>query len=190
MKKLTLIFLACASFLKIDANATNDFYFSLTPYHAVDNEYVGSAIGASFGIKGRGESNGYDLGFDAYYTDEEELALYGQVQYVFYPIVKSIVNPYLGVGVSFPVLYMYGDFLAFNKNQAEYNNDEYDISWNQGLLFSVKSTIGITYPLRALRGFTEFSFMYPTVNGTTLEIYKKENMKLPDAINMKVGFLF
>jgi len=190
MKKLALILLACTSFFKVDANAENDFYFSFSPYHAIDDEYESSAIGASFGIKGRGEFSGYDLGVDAYYTDEKELSLHGQVQYVFYPIIKTIINPYFGTGISFTILNMYKDFLAFYENPADFNSDVYDMSWNEDLIFSVKSTIGITYPLKALRGFTEFSFMYPTINGTTLEIYKKENMKLPDAINMKVGFLF
>jgi len=191
MKKLAIFFLAFVSFLKADANIRNDFYFSFTPHRAIDDEYENSAIGASFGIKGEGEFNGYDLGAEAYYTDEKELALHGQVQYVFYPLInESRLKPYFGMGVNFPILSIYKDFLALYDNPENFNIDEYEPSWNEDLVFSIKSTVGFIYPMKILRGFTEFSIMYPTINGTTLEVYKKENIKLPDSISVKVGFLF
>jgi len=190
MKKLLMFFIAFAAFFKADANVKNDFYFSFNPYYyAMDDEYDVSAFGASFGLKGEGETNGYDLGIEAYYTDEKELNLHGQVQYVFYPLINlDGIKPYFGIGINFPILNIYKDFLAFYDNLNDFYAE--DISWNEDFMFSVKSTIGITYPLKVLRGFTEFSFMYPTVNGSTLEIYEKENMKLPDAISLKVGILF
>lgn len=192
MRKLALLFLACASFFKVNANAENNFYFSYNPYHVIEDEYDNSTfLGVSLGIKGKAEVNGYDIGVETYYTKGEEIALYGHAQYVFYPPIISSLKPYIGVGVSMPIVYIYKDYQEIYNNPYDLTKDIYKSGWNDDdFIFSVKSTLGFIYPLKALKGFVEASVMYPTVKGTDLTIYEKDNMKLPDAISAKVGVLF
>ncbi len=183
MKKLILSLLLFIPFLKADAKMNNDYYFSFNPNIILDDLTI-PMIGSSFGVKGKGKFNGYDVGSEVYFLGEKAFLLYGQVQYMFYPSYRGKLKPYLGTGISFPMFGLYKDDLSM------FGNNKYTFDWNRNFVFGLKSTAGISYPLKSSKGFTEIGISYPMFNGKELYLYKKESRKIPNAISMKIGFLF
>jgi len=184
MRKLILLLLVLTPFFKADTKIKNDFYFSFNPNLVLD-EIAVPMLGSSFGVKGKGKFNGYDIGSEIYFLGGGDFLLYGQAQYMFYPSFKRKIKPYLGTGISFPMFAIYKDEMSI------FSDNEYAIGWNKDFVFGLKSTIGFTYPLKSSKGFTEVGITYPMFNGKELlDLYKKESIKKPNAVSMKIGFLF
>jgi len=181
-KRLILLFIVFATFLKAE-KIKSDYYFSINPNLVID-ELAVPMLGTSFGVKGKGKFNGFDTGVELYFLGGVDVVAFGHAQYIFHPSTKGKLKPYLGTGISLPMFFFYKDDMSIlNKGQNV-------IKWNKGLLFGLKSTIGFTYPVNKSKGFTEFSVTYPMFNPKELGFYNKDQLDVPNAVDMKIGFMF